>query len=69
MFFELNDEQKAFQKRVREIYEREVSPLVEEYERKEAFPVQLFPILGAEQKTNRRNGETAEEMTCFEVTI
>ena len=48
MFFELNDGQKEFQKRVREIYEREVSPLVEEYERKEAFPVQLYPILGAE---------------------
>jgi len=48
MFFELNDEQKEFQKRVRKIYEREVSPLVDEYERKEAFPVQLYPILGAE---------------------
>src|SRR4030067_1980167 len=48
MFFELNEQQKEFQKRVREIYEREVSPLVEEYERKEAFPVQLFPLLGAE---------------------
>ncbi len=48
MFYELSDEQKAFQKRVREIYEREVSPLVEEYERKETFPVQLFPILGKE---------------------
>ena len=48
MFYELNDEQKAFRQRVRQIYEREVSPLVEEYERKEAFPVQLFPILGAE---------------------
>jgi butyryl-CoA dehydrogenase len=48
MFYELNDEQKALRKRVREIYEREVSPLVEEYERKEAFPVQLFRILGAE---------------------
>jgi alkylation response protein AidB-like acyl-CoA dehydrogenase len=48
MFFELNDQQKGFQKRVREIYEREVSPLVEEYERKEAFPVQLYRILGAE---------------------
>jgi hypothetical protein len=41
-------EQKAFQKRVRQVYEREVGPLVEEYERKEAFPVQLYPILGAE---------------------
>ncbi len=48
MLFELNDEQRDFQKKVREIYEREVSPLVEEYERKETFPVQLFPILGAE---------------------
>ena len=48
MFFELNEKQKAFQKRLREIYEREVSPLVEEYERKETFPVQLFPILGRE---------------------
>ena len=48
MFYELNDEQKAFRKRVQEIYEREVSPLVEEYERKETFPVQLFRILGAE---------------------
>src|SRR4030067_2635420 len=48
MFYELNDEQKTFQKKVREIYEREVSPLVEEYERKETFPVHLFRILGAE---------------------
>ncbi len=48
MFYELNDQQKEFRKRVREIYEREVSPLVEEYEKKETFPVQLFPILGAE---------------------
>ena len=48
MFYELNEEQNAFRKRVREIYEREVSPLVEEYERKEAFPVHLFRILGGE---------------------
>jgi alkylation response protein AidB-like acyl-CoA dehydrogenase len=48
MFFELNDGQRAFQKRVREIYEREVSPLVKEYEGKETFPVQLFRIFGAE---------------------
>jgi len=48
MFFELNERQKEFQKKVREIYEREVSPLVEEYEKKETFPVQLFRILGAE---------------------
>lgn len=48
MFYELNDEQKTFRKRVQEIYETEVSPLVEEYERKETFPVHLFRILGAE---------------------
>jgi butyryl-CoA dehydrogenase len=49
MFFELNDEQKKFQKKVREIYEREVSPLVEEYERRETFPISLFRTLGAER--------------------
>jgi len=48
MLFELNEEQKTFQRKVREIYEREVSPLVEEYERKEAFPVHLFKRLGEE---------------------
>ena len=48
MFFELNEKQKEFQKKVREIYEKEVSPLVEEYEKRETFPVQLFRILGAE---------------------
>jgi len=48
MFFELNDEQKGFQKRAREVYEREVSPLVEEYERKETFPASLFRTLGKE---------------------
>ena len=49
MFFELNEKQKAFQKRVQGIFEREVSPLVEEYERKETFPVSLYPTLGAER--------------------
>ncbi len=48
MFFELSDEQKDFQKRVRKIYEREVVPLVEEYEKEETFPISLFRILGAE---------------------
>src|SRR4030043_769646 len=48
MFFELNDKQKEFQKRVQAIYEKEVTPLVEEYEKKETFPVQLFRILGGE---------------------
>jgi len=41
MFFELDEKQKAFQRKVRDVYEKEVSPLVEEYERKETFPVSL----------------------------
>jgi alkylation response protein AidB-like acyl-CoA dehydrogenase len=49
MFFELNDEQKDFQKRAREIYEREVVPFVEEYEKEETFPTPLFRKLGAER--------------------
>lgn len=46
MFFELDDRQKAFQKKVREIFETEVSPLVDEYEEKQTFPIQLFRTLG-----------------------
>jgi alkylation response protein AidB-like acyl-CoA dehydrogenase len=49
MFFELDEKQKTFQMRVQGIFEREVSPLVEEYERKETFPVSLYPTLGAER--------------------
>jgi alkylation response protein AidB-like acyl-CoA dehydrogenase len=49
MFFELDEERRNFQKRVRDIYEKEVSPLVDEYERKETFPVQLYPVLGAKR--------------------
>jgi len=49
MLFELNEKQKTFQKRVRGIFEKEVSPLVEEYEKKETFPVSLYPTLGAER--------------------
>lgn len=48
MIYELNEEQKIFQRKVREVLEREVTPLVEEYERKETFPVQLYKILGQE---------------------
>ena len=48
MIFELNEEQRLFRKRVREIYEREVAPLVDEYERQETFPVPLFRELGKE---------------------
>ena len=49
MFFELDEKQKAFQRKVRDVNEKEVSPLVEEYERKETFPVSLYPTLGAER--------------------
>jgi len=49
MFFELNEKQKTFQKKVKDVYEREVSPLVEEYEKKATFPVSLYPKLGAER--------------------
>lgn len=49
MLFELDDKQKAFQKKVRDIFETEVSPLVDEYEKKQTFPIQLFRILGHHQ--------------------
>ena len=49
MFFELSEEQRVFLKRVREVYEREVTPLVEEHERNETFPGSLFRILGQER--------------------
>jgi alkylation response protein AidB-like acyl-CoA dehydrogenase len=48
MFFEFDDEQREFQKRVRGIYEREVSPVVEEFEKKETFSALLFKKLGEE---------------------
>lgn len=48
MIFELNEEQRLFRKRVREIYGREVTPLVDEYEKQEIFPVPLFRELGKE---------------------
>ncbi len=49
MFFELSEEQRVFLKRVREVYEREVAPLVEESERNETFPGSLLRILGQER--------------------
>jgi butyryl-CoA dehydrogenase len=48
MFFDLNDQQREFRKKVRQIYETEVVPIVDEYERKEAFPISLFRKLGEE---------------------
>lgn len=49
MFFELNDQQKAFREKVRQIYEREVRPIVDEYENKESFPIFLFRRFGEER--------------------
>ncbi|NWF91891.1 MAG: acyl-CoA dehydrogenase family protein [Syntrophaceae bacterium] len=49
MFFELSEAHKEFQKRVQRICEREVSPLVEEYERKKEFPLPLYRTFGAER--------------------
>lgn len=46
MFFELNEQQRAFKERVRKLFEKEVTPLVVEYENKKSFPVKLFQILG-----------------------
>ncbi len=48
MFFELSQEEKDLQIRVRRIYEREVIPLVEANEKEETFPVPLFRKLGDE---------------------
>jgi alkylation response protein AidB-like acyl-CoA dehydrogenase len=48
MFFELRDEHKVFQERVRAVTKREVTPLVEESERGEVFPTHLFQTLGRE---------------------
>ena len=48
MDFDLGREQEDFRKRVRDFAEREIAPLVEEAEEKEAFPVHLFPRMGKE---------------------
>jgi alkylation response protein AidB-like acyl-CoA dehydrogenase len=44
--FEFTDEQKMFRDTIREFGQNEIEPLVEEYERKEDFPKELFPKLG-----------------------
>jgi alkylation response protein AidB-like acyl-CoA dehydrogenase len=48
MDFDLGREEEDFGKRVRDFAEREIAPLVEEAEEKEAFPVHLFPRMGKE---------------------
>lgn len=46
MDFELGEEHKIFQKAIRDFAEKEVAPLVEDAEKEEKFPVQLFPKMG-----------------------
>ncbi len=48
MCYELNDQQKAFRERVRQIYEKVVRPIIDEFEAKESFPTFLFRRFGEE---------------------
>lgn len=49
MFFEFNEQQKAFREKVRKVYEKEVRPIIDEYEKKESFPIFLFRKFGEER--------------------
>ncbi|WP_462138004.1 acyl-CoA dehydrogenase family protein [Candidatus Mycalebacterium sp.] len=44
--FELSDEQKLFQETLADFCTNEIEPLVEEHEKEEKFPEQIFPMLG-----------------------
>lgn len=46
MDFDLSEEQKIFQKAIREFAEKEIAPLVERAEEEECFPKELFPKMG-----------------------
>src|SRR3972149_6484432 len=46
MNFDLSDEQRIFQKAIRDFAEKEIAPLVEEAEEEELFPLELFPKMG-----------------------
>lgn len=46
MDFEFSEEHKMFRDAIRDFCEKEVGPLVDEAERKEKFPVSLFPKMG-----------------------
>lgn len=46
MDFDLNEDQKVFRNAFRKFAEVEISPLVEEAEEEEKFPIQLFPKMG-----------------------
>jgi len=47
MEIELSEEHKAFRTAVREFAEKEIAPLVDEAEKNEKFPEELFPKMGA----------------------
>ena len=44
--FELTDEQQMFKNTIRDFGENEIAPLVEDAEKNEQFPIELFPKLG-----------------------
>ena len=44
--YEFTDEQNMFRDTIREFGQKEIEPIVEEYEKKEDFPRELFPKLG-----------------------
>ena len=46
MDFDLSEEQRIFQKAIRDFAEKEIAPLVEEAEEEERFPLKLFPQMG-----------------------
>ena len=46
MDFEFSEEQKMFREAIRDFARNELAPLVDEAEKNEAFPVQLFPRMG-----------------------
>jgi alkylation response protein AidB-like acyl-CoA dehydrogenase len=46
MDFDLSEEQRIFQKAIRDFAEKEVAPLVEQAEEEERFPVELFRTMG-----------------------
>lgn len=46
MDFQLNEEQKIFKQAIRDFAEKEIQPLVEEFEAREEFPRELMPKMG-----------------------
>jgi alkylation response protein AidB-like acyl-CoA dehydrogenase len=46
MDFDLSEEQRIFQRVIRDFAEKEIAPLVERAEEEERFPLELFPKMG-----------------------